>query len=107
MGRQKNDGRGRLGGREKGTPNKEENPIKKYLRAHSEKFFEPDPTDPEGKSKFEQHLDNLSSDDLVAIEVKILEYHTPKMKSMDVALEAGQRTLTIEARLRQLSGEED
>lgn len=40
MPRKKNDGRGRLGGRQAGTPNKS-NPIKTLLHQHSEKYFSP------------------------------------------------------------------
>lgn len=40
MPRKKNDGRGRLGGREKGTPNRD-NPLKVLLHEHSEDYFSP------------------------------------------------------------------
>ena len=39
MPRNKDDGRGRLGGRQPGTPNKDK-PLKTFLRQHSQNYFE-------------------------------------------------------------------
>lgn len=135
----------KTGGRQKGTPNKE-NPLKGYLRAHSLAYFEPrvqtDPItggsreiqrqrlvqDEEGNvykvidlipltdhvsglplniSDFEADMIALSPGDRVNAELRLLEFHTPKMKSVDVDLEARVSSITIEDRLRQLCGETD
>ena len=144
MARQKNDGRGRLGGRAKGTPNKE-NPLKGYLRAHSLAYFEPriqtDPIsggtreiqrqrlvqDEEGNvykvidlipltdhasglpltiSDFEPDMIALSPNERVNAELRLLEFHTPKMKSVDVDMSVSATDCTIEDRLRELCGGE-
>lgn len=144
MARQKNDGRGRLGGRAKGTPNKD-NPLKGYLRAHSLAYFEPrvqtDPItggvreiqrqrlvqDEEGNvykvidlipltdhnsghplniSDFEADMIALSPNERVNAELRLLEFHTPKMKSVDVDMSVNGTVHTIEDRLRDLCGNE-
>ena len=53
MPRQKNDGRGRLGGRTAGTPNKDK-PLKTFLREHSLLYFTPDPET--GRSQYDLSL---------------------------------------------------
>lgn len=111
MPRQKNDGRGRLGGRQKGTPNRE-NPLKGYIRAHSMAYFEPQQTECEdGKirllSSFDQDMLQLAPDDRVSAELRLLEFTQPKMKAMDVDLNASVNVHTIEDLLADLcSGEE-
>lgn len=131
MGRLKNDGRGRLGGRAPGTPNKE-NPLKGYLRAHSLEYFKPKPqinsdgtpreipiyvdgvkvkvlilNDSEGNplvmSDFDVDMLQLKDVERVNAEIRLLEFHTPKMKSVDVDVDLhGSASLSIEARLSQL-----
>ncbi|MCH5225079.1 MAG: hypothetical protein J1D77_03730 [Muribaculaceae bacterium] len=131
MGRQKNDGRGRLGGRAPGTPNKE-NPLKGFLRAHSLEYFKPKSqteadgsprkihiyieggeaktlilADAEGKplimSDFDVDMLQLKDVERVNAEIRLLEFHTPKMKSVDVDVDLhGSASLSIEDRLSQL-----
>lgn len=135
----------KTGGRQKGTPNKE-NPLKGYLRAHSLAYFEPrlqtDPItggareiqrqrlvqDEEGNvykvidlipltdhisglplniSDFEADMIALNPDDRVNAELRLLEFHTPKMKAVEVDMELHASDLTIEDRLRELCGEND
>lgn len=116
----------KTGGRQKGTPNKE-NPLKGYLRAHSLAYFEPKPqvgddglprvlgktlvlADDNGNplvlSDFDVDMRCLATDDRVNAELRLLEFHTPKMKSVDVDV-TQRSTITIEDRLKELCGEDD
>ncbi len=114
----------KTGGRQKGTPNKE-NPLKGYLRAHSLAYFEPKrqlnakggPIEVDGEpllnpdgtplvaSDFEMDMMQLAPDDRVAAELRLLEFHTPKMKSVDVDMDIHGTVHTIEDRLKELCGE--
>jgi hypothetical protein len=133
----------KTGGRQKGTPNKE-NPLKGYLRAHSLAYFEPrvqtDPItggsreiqrqrlvqDEEGNvykvidlipltdqasglplniSDFEADMIALSPNERVNAELRLLEFHTPKMKAVEVDMDVHGSVVTIEDRLRELCGE--
>ncbi len=136
----------KTGGRQKGTPNKE-NPLKGYLRAHSLAYFEArvqtDPitggareiqrqrlvydsetgnvckvidliplTDyktgqPLTISDFEADMIALSPNERVNAELRLLEFHTPKMKAVEVDMDMRATTVTIEDRLRELCGEDD
>lgn len=116
----------KTGGRQKGTPNKE-NPLKGYLRAHSLAYFEPKqqlnakggPIEVDGEpllnpdgtplvaSDFEMDMMQLAPDDRVAAELRLLEFHTPKMKSVDVDMDIHGTVHTIEDRLKELCGETD
>ena len=101
----------KTGGRQKGTPNKD-NPLKDYLRAHSIKFFEPkEQVDDDGNkfiaSDFDVAMAALAPDDLVAAELKLLEFHTPKMKAVEVDMDVHGTVHTIEDTLRELCGETD
>lgn len=135
----------KTGGRQKGTPNRD-NPLKGYLRAHSLAYFEPriqtDPItggpreiqrqrlvqDEEGTvfkvidlipltdhasglplniSDFEADMIALSPNDRVIAELRLLEFHTPKMKAVELDMDIHTTNLTIEDRLRDLCGETD
>lgn len=134
----------KTGGRQKGTPNKE-NPLKGYLRAHSLAYFEPrvqtDPitggsreiqrqrltqdaegnvykdidliplTDSKGNpvtmSDFEADMIALNPNERVNAELRLLEFHTPKMKAVEVDMDVRGSVTTIEDRLRELCGETD
>lgn len=126
----------KTGGRQKGTPNKE-NPLKGYLRAHSLAYFEPrvqtnaDGTprtieyrdkdgivvsaialaDAEGNpremSDFDVDMMILGANERVNAELRLLEFHTPKMKAVEVDMDVHGSVTTIEDRLRQLCGESD
>lgn len=135
----------KTGGRQKGTPNKE-NPLKGYIRAHSLSYFEPrvqtDPItggireiqrprlvqDNEGNvhkvidlipltdyttglplniSDFDADMIALSPNERVNAELRLLEFHTPKMKAVEVDMDMRASVVTIEDRLRQLCGETD
>lgn len=92
----------KTGGRQKGTPNKE-NPLKDLLRHHSNTYFTPGH---DGQSDFDKDLEALSPDDRVNAELRILEFHTPKMKSVEIDLEATVEAPTIERQLSLLCGED-
>ena len=129
----------KTGGRQKGTPNKE-NPLKGFLRAHSLAYFEPrvqtDPItggtreiqrqrlvqDKEGNvykvidlipltdhvsgepltiSDFEADMIAMSPGERLNAELRLLEFHTPKMKAVEMDASI-QHTHTIEDLLNQL-----
>lgn len=98
----------KTGGRKKGTPNKD-NPLKGYLKAHSAEYFMPKQLKQKGKivniSDFERDMAELTPDDRVNAEIRILEYHTPRMKAIDVDVNADVKVHTIEDKLRALCGE--
>ncbi len=47
----------------------------------------------------------LSPNDRVNAELRLLEFHTPKMKAVEVDMEMRSTVVTIEDRLRELCGE--
>lgn len=135
----------KTGGRQKGTPNKD-NPLKGYIRAHSLAYFEPrvqtDPItggsreiqrkrlvqDDEGNvhmvidlipltdhvsglplniSDFEADMIALSPNERVNAELRLLEFHTPKMKAVEVDMTVAETSKTIEDRLAELAADED
>ncbi len=110
MPRKKGDGRGRLGGRQPGVGNKDK-PLKTFLREHSIGYFTPniEEVDDFGKktgrmvSQFE--LDNKELDPATRIdaEIKLLNYHTPKMQSTSVDVSVSEMNLTLTQRLAQLA----
>lgn len=126
----------KTGGRQKGTPNKE-NPLKGILRAHSLEYFTPKSqtdsngnpkkisiydeegnvvnvlilADKEGKplvmSDFDIDMLQLKGVERVNAELRLLEFHTPKMKAVDMDMSLRESAITIEARLRNLVNDED
>lgn len=122
----------KTGGRQKGTPNKE-NPLKGYLRAHSLTYFEPKQqaeadgsprkiefrdkdgvvvseiklADSEGNplvmSDFDVDMMSMDVPDRVNAELRLLEFHTPKMKSVDTTMSIQASPQSIEDILRTLS----
>ena len=101
----------KTGGRKKGTPNKE-NPIKGFIKTHSLAYFEPkEIVGDDGKkrtmSDFDCDMMMLAPDDRVNAELRLLEFHTPKMKAIDADMNAHVSVRTIEDKLRVLCGEEE
>lgn len=124
----------KTGGRTKGTPNKD-NPLKGYLRAHSLSYFEPKPqtavdgsprkidfADKDGNildtitlsnadgtprvmSDFDVDMLMLQANERVNAELRLLEFHTPKMKAVEVDMDMRASVFTIEDKLRELCGE--
>ncbi len=126
----------KTGGRVKGTPNKE-NPLKGYLRAHSLAYFEPKPqTNADGSprviefrdkdgtvfntvtlanedgspyvmSDFDVDMMMMGTSDRVTAELKLLRFHLPEMKAIDMDMNVNETSKTIEERLAELVGEDD
>lgn len=94
----------KTGGRVKGTPNKD-NPLKGFIRAHSEKYF----TEPvvNGLTQFELDQMSLTADDRVSAELRLLEFHQAKLKAVDANINTHNVSLTIEDKLRELCEEEE
>ena len=103
MPRQKNDGRGRLGGRTAGTPNKDK-PLKTFLREHSLLYFTPDPET--GRSQYDLDMEALDPRDRIDAELKLLKYTTPKMQATTVDMAITDDKQTLSSRLAQLAEEE-
>lgn len=99
----------KTGGRQKGTPNKD-NPLKQYLRSHSTDYFVPREQEINGEvtivSQFEIDINQLPPEDRVNAELRLMEFHTPKMKSVDMDFNANVQVRTIEDRLRSLCAED-
>lgn len=96
----------KTGGRVAGTPNKK-NPLKGYLRTHSIDYFTARPrTDDNGNnfvaSDFDLDIAELSPVDRVTAELKLLKFHTPEMKSVDMDMTVDDTSKTIADRLSQL-----
>ncbi len=68
MARQKNDGRGRLGGRAKGTPNKTTGELREWIASILNN----------GKEKFENELGWLQAEEYVKAFTGLLNYVLPK-----------------------------
>lgn len=104
MGRQKNDGRGRLGGRQKGTPNKitslAKQMMEKWLQLHNSKLKPED-----SQALIWDDFIALSPQDRVKVSLDFIKLILPRSVNIDDG--DGNRILTIEDRLRQLAGEED
>ena len=94
----------KTGGRVKGTPNKD-NPLKGFIRAHSEKYF----TEPveNGLTQFELDQMSLTAEDRVSAELRLLEFHQAKLKAVDANINTHNVSLTIEDKLRELCEEEE
>ena len=96
----------KTGGRVAGTPNKK-NPLKGYLRTHSIEYFTARPrTDEHGNtfiaSDFDIDLAELAPVDRVTAELKLLKFHTPEMKSVDMDMTVVDTSKSIADRLSQL-----
>lgn len=114
MPRTKGDGRGRLGGRQPGTPNKDK-PLKTFLRQHSVRYFTPsiEETDEHGKptgqliSQFDIDCSTLDPSSRVDAEIKLLKFHTPQMQSTSVDMTIVDDNKTLSERLARLAAGED
>lgn len=86
MGRQKNDGRGRLGGRKKGTPNKSSQNLQvwvtKLLTSHTEQL--------------EEDWNNLPPEDRMRTMKDLLNYVIPKKQSLTVQEQVTQERKVLE-----------
>ena len=85
MARQRNDGRGRMGGRQQGTPNKATKEAKEWINEILTN----------GRERFEQSLVQITPEEYIKTYMGLLNYVTPKMQA--VTLEA-----TLEAEYKQI-----
>lgn len=114
MPRKAGDGRGRLGGRAAGTPNKDK-PLKTFLRQHSVEYFTPsiEEEDKDGKktgrmiSQFDLDCRNLDTESRVEAEIKLLKFHTPQMQSTSIDMNVVDANITLTERLARLASGED
>lgn len=114
MPRSKGDGRGRLGGRQPGTPNKDK-PLKTFLRQHSVEYFTPrlEEKDENGKptgrivSQYDIDIKCLDPASRVDAELKLLKFHTPQMQSTSVDMTVVDANQTLVERLARLSAGEE
>lgn len=72
MARQKNDGRGRIGGRSKGTPNKVTSTIKDWISQIID----------DNRSQIEKDIKKLSPKDRLQVFEKLMQYVIPKQQSV-------------------------
>lgn len=114
MPRKKGDGRGRLGGRQPGTPNKDK-PLKIFLRQHSVEYFTPSikETDADGHptgrllSQYDIDVLLMAPADRVDAELKLLKYHTPQMQSTSVDMTVVDANQTLAQRIARLAAGEE
>ena len=114
MPRKSGDGRGRLGGRAAGTPNKDK-PLKTFLREHSVKYFTPciEEKDDAGKktgqlvSQFDIDCKTLDPESRVDAEIKLLKFHTPQMQSTSVDMTIVDANKTLTERIALLAAGKD
>lgn len=96
MARKKGDGRGRLGGRAPGVPNKVKHDMKQIIMAIVEKNAE----------KAEQMLDMVvDPKDWVTLWIKLNEFVTPKMAAVSVSTEKS--ACDLKSELEEMAEEED
>lgn len=77
MARQKNDGRGRLGGRAAGTPNKVSGTLKEWLTSLIDK----------NRDQIEKDLQNLEPKERLQMIEKLMQYVIPKQAAQQVKLD--------------------
>lgn len=76
MARQKNDGRGRLGGRAKGTPNKVSATAKEWLSALIDK----------NRRQIERDIKQLDPKERLIILEKLMQYVIPKQQAVSTTI---------------------
>lgn len=77
MARQKNDGRGRLGGRTAGTPNKVSGTLKEWLTSLIDK----------NRDQIEKDLQDLEPKERLQMMEKLMQYVIPKQAAQQVKLD--------------------
>lgn len=77
MARQKNDGKGRLGGRSKGTPNRVTATAKEWLTALIDK----------NRRQIERDLKQLEPKERLHILEKLMQYVIPKQQAVNATIE--------------------
>ena len=92
----------KTGGRKKGTPNKatpEKRAIKQLLQEHSIAYITPKD---DGMSDLDRDLVGMEPAQRAMVEVKLMEFHTPKMQATSIDARIKEANITIEDRLIRL-----
>lgn len=102
----------KTGGRRPQQPDPTRQTLKQLLQQHSLSYFKPkEQLDSDGNlrtvSDFEIDIEALAPAERLPIEIKVLEFHTPRMKTEDVNLLLNTQPLTIEDTLTLLSRDPD
>lgn len=82
MARQKNDGKGRLGGRAKGTPNRLTSSAKEWLTALIDK----------NRRQVERDLKQLEPKERLQILEKLMQYVIPKQQAVNATIDVDRLT---------------
>lgn len=123
MARQKNDGKGRLGGRQKGTTNKDK-PLKAILAQHSLNYFSPTiPAEQvQGKifdedwktlnagkvfSQFEIDCLQMKASERARCEIDVMSYHSAKMQAISADMAIKEQGNVFTDRLARLANGEE
>lgn len=88
----------RLGGRAKGTPNKTTAATKEVITNLLTEYS--------NNGTMSDDFDSLEPKERLAIAEKLMQYVMPKIQSVAVDLSAGDKKITIETQLKELSEEE-
>lgn len=89
MSRQKNDGRGRLGGRSKGTPNKVSNDIRSWVESILSK----------NKAQIEQDFTIVDPDSRLRFVEKLIAYVVPKKMAVTIEEQMAEEYRQLDALL--------
>lgn len=89
MSRQKNDGRGRLGGRSKGTPNKVSNDIRSWVEAILSK----------NRQQIEQDFSIVDPDSRLRFVEKLIAYVVPKKMAVTIEEQMAEEYKQLDALL--------
>lgn len=91
MARKKNDGRGRLGGRQKGTPNKSTSDLKNWLSGVLN----------DNRNQFESDLKCLLPEERVKLLSGLFNYVIPKQQSLSIEEQIQNETESLSRFLRE------
>ena len=97
----------KTGGRKRGTPNKpKDKPLLGSLEHISVEYFVRTEQEVDGKvvceSAFDRDFAKLTEDEKINVQLRILEFHTPKRKAVEHDITADINVRTIEDKLRSL-----
>jgi len=82
MSRQKDDGRGRMGGRQKGTPNKVTSTVKEWLAQLIDK----------NRRQMERDIKDLEPKDRLQVLEKLMQYVVPKQQAVQAEVDFNKMT---------------
>lgn len=95
----------KTGGRTAGVPNSD-NPLRGYLRISSEKYFKPNDANPDRMSDYEMDLNMMLPKERAECHLKEIEYHTSKLKSVEMDMNLHEVPENIADRLARLALED-